>query len=113
MLKKFKTRFVLIAFTFSVAQPIALSSTMRATAPTSEPNDLNRRLLSAVCAQNWIQAVGVVDQMIAIVPRGSVRGELLNYRGRLVNLEKSGVVLPPEVLTDCVSKTQLSSVIKK
>lgn len=53
--------------------------------PALAQGDLNAQLRTAVCAQNWDGAILVIDRMVPLVVD---RGQLLNYRQQLQNLQE-------------------------
>ncbi|NJL89780.1 MAG: hypothetical protein HC916_08290 [Coleofasciculaceae cyanobacterium SM2_1_6] len=52
--------------------------------PALAQGDLNAQLRTAVCAQNWDGAIAVIDRMMPLVVD---RGQLINYRQQLQNLQ--------------------------
>lgn len=50
-------------------------------------NQLNIRLRQSLCAQNWGQAIQVIDQMRAVAPEYTAR--LITYRSQLVAFRNS------------------------
>ena len=59
--------------------------------------DLNSRLQSAVCSQDWTGAIAIVDQMRAIAPQAE--SSLVIYRSRLLSLR--GAPMPPGSIAGC------------
>lgn len=61
--------------------------------PTNLPGALDVPLLRATCAQNWGQAVQIVDRAIAVAPRDQTayRAQLSECRNRLQILQAKGV----------------------
>lgn len=56
-------------------------------------SDLNARLKNALCAQDWQQAIRIVDRMRAIA-QPSERDQLLLYRGQLETFASSRARIP-------------------
>lgn len=89
------------------AQPVAPPATNSMFQPNPSFT-LNLQLQEAVCAQDWKRSIKVVDQMIAYIskpPATSMmyKPELINYRGQLQRLDKSGAKIPLELLSGCTS----------
>ena len=59
--------------------------------------DLNSRLQSAVCSQDWTGAIAIVDQMRAIAPQAE--SSLVIYGSRLLSLR--GAPMPPGSIAGC------------
>lgn len=71
-------------------------------APANVPQeDLNALLQTAVCSQNWSQAVRVVDRMIAANSNADVRTQLTAYRQQLQGFANSKVPVPADALSGC------------
>lgn len=66
--------------------------------------NLNASLKKAVCAQNWPQAIRVVNRMIAVSPSPGVRTQLVAYRQQLQGLARSRVPIPANELSGCSAR---------
>jgi aspartyl protease family protein len=62
----------------------------------SNVSALNLRLQQAISAQNWGQALQIIDQMIVATPDRSQ--ELKTYRTQLQNLHRSGARIPAQAM---------------
>ena len=72
-----------------------LLSTIGLASPSSKAQDLNAPLQEAMCAQDWKQAIALVDQMIAATPvQSSRRDALATYRSQLEGLSTSSANIP-------------------
>jgi hypothetical protein len=70
--------------------------------PTISPETLNSQLQLAVCTQNWVGAITIVDRMLAVSTlEKESRSQLLAYRQRLQGFASSGTVVPAEALPGC------------
>lgn len=70
--------------------------------PTISPETLNSQLQLAVCTQNWVGAITIVDRMLAVSTlEKEARSQLLAYRQRLQGFASSGTVVPTEALPSC------------
>jgi hypothetical protein len=70
--------------------------------PTISPETLNSQLQLAVCTQNWVGAITIVDRMLAVSTlEKEFRSQLLAYRQRLQGFASSGTVVPTEALPGC------------
>lgn len=70
--------------------------------PTISPETLNSQLQLAVCTQNWVGAITIVDRMLAVSTlEKEARSQLLAYRQRLQGFANSGTVVPTEALPSC------------
>jgi hypothetical protein len=73
-------------------------------APRNVPKEnLNASLQKAVCAQNWAQAIKVIDRMRKVVRDPNTQSQLVAYRQQLRGLENSNVPVPASVLTGCTA----------
>ncbi|MEW5859674.1 MAG: hypothetical protein AB1861_20195 [Cyanobacteriota bacterium] len=65
--------------------------------------NLNASLQKAVCAQNWTQAVKVIDRMRKVVRDPNTQSQLVAYRQQLQGLANSNVPVPASLLTGCTA----------
>ncbi|MBD1900935.1 hypothetical protein NDI44_04480 [Trichocoleus sp. DQ-A3] len=65
--------------------------------------NLNASLQKAVCAQNWTQAIKVIDRMRKVVRDPNTQSQLVAYRQQLQGLANSDVPVPASVLTGCTA----------
>lgn len=71
--------------------------------PKVPKENLNASLQKAVCAQNWAQAIKVIDRMRKVVGDPNTQSQLVAYRQQLQGLANSKVPVPASVLTGCTA----------
>jgi aldose sugar dehydrogenase len=78
-----------------IAVALLLNTLGFAAVPRSIAQDANTQLQQAVCAQDWKNAIAIVDRIIAATPQQSPRRtHLETYRSRLESLSSSSTNIP-------------------
>lgn len=87
---------------------VVLLTTLGLATPPSLAQESNSQLQQAVCSQDWRQAIGIVDQMIAATPQPSThRAELEAYRNQLQGFSSRSVKVP-NWAEQCTNSTEVA-----